>query len=326
MNISIISFNNDESIPDIFLYQILHLLDELGFSTRNQMRRIGFDENFSNWSKNDFDKDRKNRNRTTVLAVDERNVVAGVCQFNFDDLNKEFFIYSSTPSNSFIIKTMNVSTLIVDEAYRKQKIGSMLMNHLKKIAKNEHCATLSLNVLTSNIEALWFYNSHFLRPISTQYLYKTFSFIRHNKIIFDKFGKNALNDKIVISNTIDFYKNEYDYVSRLGLNPQNKIDERSFRFKNKHTYYALDPNENISCIVTMYSSKDSFVSIHALHMKVKSFKSIKELSIFMQSLYTILHKSFGIKNIVFSSSNSVDQKFYESIGFKPYRELRFYRL
>lgn len=326
MNINIISFNNDELIPDIFLYQILHLLDELGFSTINQMKRIGFDENFSNWSKNDFNKDRKSRNRTTILAVDESNAVAGVCQFNFYDLNKEFFDFSSTVSNSFIIKSMNVSTLIVDEVYRKQKIGSMLMNHLKKVAKNEHCTTLSLNVLTSNVEALWFYNSHFLRPISTQYLYKTFSFIRHNKIIFDKFGKNALNDKIVISNTIDFYKDEYDYVSSLGLNPQNKIDERSFRFKNKHVYYALDPNKNISCIVTMYSSKDSFVTIRALHMSVKSFNSIKELSIFMQSLYTILHKSFGIKNIIFSSSNSISQKFYESIGFKPYRELMFYRL
>lgn len=326
MDIKIINFNSDESIPDIFLYQILHLLDELGFSIRNQMRRVGFDENFSNWSKDDFNKDRKSKERTTVLAVDECNVVAGVCQFNIDDLNKEFFTYSSTVSNTPTIKTTNVSALIVDEAYRKQKIGSMLMNHLKKVAKNEHCATLSLNVLTSSIEALWFCNSQFMRPILTQYIYKTFSFIRHSRIIFDRFSKNTLNEKIVISNTIDFYKNEYDYVASLGLNPRNEIDARSFRVKNKHMYYALDLSKNISCIVTIYSAKSSFVTINALYVKDKSFNSIEELSTFMQALYTILHKTFGIKNIIFSSSNSINQNFYESIGFKPYRELMFYRL
>ena len=98
----------------------------------------------------------KDETRPILVSVNENDEVMGYC----------FCIYQQHLNNSVLtdIKTLYIDDLCVDENLRGKHIGKELYNAVVKLAKENGCYNLTLNVWSCNPSALRFYESCGLVP------------------------------------------------------------------------------------------------------------------------------------------------------------------
>lgn len=91
-----------------------------------------------------------------LVAVDENDSVMGYC----------FCVFQQHNDNSVLtdIKTLYIDDLCVDENLRGKHIGKQLYQAAVKLAKENGCYNLTLNVWSCNPSALRFYESMGLKP------------------------------------------------------------------------------------------------------------------------------------------------------------------
>ena len=96
------------------------------------------------------------KERPILVAVDENDSVMGYC----------FCISQQHNDNSVLtdIKTLYIDDLCVDENLRGKHIGKQLYQAAVKLAKENGCYNLTLNVWSCNPSALRFYESMGLKP------------------------------------------------------------------------------------------------------------------------------------------------------------------
>ena len=98
----------------------------------------------------------KDENRPILVSTDENGEVTGYC----------FCIYQQHLNDSVLtdIKTLYIDDLCVDEHLRGKHIGRELYEAAVKLAKENGCYNLTLNVWSCNPSALRFYESCGLVP------------------------------------------------------------------------------------------------------------------------------------------------------------------
>ena len=96
------------------------------------------------------------KERPILVAVDEHDSVMGYC----------FCIFQQHNDNSVLtdIKTLYIDDLCVDENLRGKHVGKQLYQAAVKLAKENGCYNLTLNVWSCNPSALRFYESMGLKP------------------------------------------------------------------------------------------------------------------------------------------------------------------
>lgn len=63
------------------------------------------------------------------------------------------------------VATLYIDDLCVDEGYRGKRIGTLLLEHVTKYAKEAGCYNITLNVWTGNDAAMKFYASSDFTPL-----------------------------------------------------------------------------------------------------------------------------------------------------------------
>ncbi len=98
----------------------------------------------------------KDKNKPILVCVDKDDKVLGYC----------FCIYEQHLNNSVLtdIKTLYIDDLCVDETMRGQNIGKALYEATLKMAKENGCYNVTLNVWSCNPSALRFYEKLGLVP------------------------------------------------------------------------------------------------------------------------------------------------------------------
>ena len=98
----------------------------------------------------------KDTQRPILVSVDEKDEVLGYC----------FCIYQQHKDNSVLtdIKTLYIDDLCVDEKLRGKHIGRELYESAVKLAKDNACYNVTLNVWSCNPSAMRFYESLGLVP------------------------------------------------------------------------------------------------------------------------------------------------------------------
>ena len=98
----------------------------------------------------------KDESRPILVFVDEKDEVLGYC----------FCIYQQHIDNAVLtdVKTLYIDDLCVDETKRGKNIGKQLYEAAVKLAKENGCYNLTLNVWNCNPTALRFYESCGLLP------------------------------------------------------------------------------------------------------------------------------------------------------------------
>ena len=98
----------------------------------------------------------KDKKRPILVATDENDEVMGYC----------FCIFQQHIDNSVLtdIKTLYIEDLCVDENLRGKHIGRQLYDAAVKLARENWCYNLTLNVWSCNPSALRFYESLGLTP------------------------------------------------------------------------------------------------------------------------------------------------------------------
>ena len=98
----------------------------------------------------------KDESRPILVSVDENDDVMGYC----------FCIFQQHIDNSVLtdIKTLYIDDLCVDEKLRGKHIGKELYEAAVKLAKDNDCYNLTLNVWSCNESAMRFYESCGLTP------------------------------------------------------------------------------------------------------------------------------------------------------------------
>ena len=96
------------------------------------------------------------KSRPILVSVDENDNVMGYC----------FCIFQQKVNDSVLtdIKTLYIDDLCVDETLRGKNIGKELYEAAKKLAREEGCYNLTLNVWSCNPSALRFYEKCGLVP------------------------------------------------------------------------------------------------------------------------------------------------------------------
>ena len=97
--------------------------------------------------------------RPILVCVDENDDVMGYC----------FCIYQQHVDHSVLtdIKTLYIDDLCVDETLRGKHIGKKLYEAAVKMAKENGCYNLTLNVWSCNPSAMRFYEAMGLTPQKT---------------------------------------------------------------------------------------------------------------------------------------------------------------
>ena len=98
----------------------------------------------------------KDKSRPILVYADENDEVQGYC----------FCIYQQHENNSILtnIKTLYIDDLCVDENMRGKHIGTALYKAALKLAKDNECYNLTLNVWNCNPSAIKFYEAQGLVP------------------------------------------------------------------------------------------------------------------------------------------------------------------
>ena len=98
----------------------------------------------------------KDETRPILVSTDENDQVMGYC----------FCIYEQHVDHSVLtdIKTLYIDDLCVDQALRGKHVGKELYEAARKLAKDNGCYNLTLNVWSCNTSALRFYEKCGLVP------------------------------------------------------------------------------------------------------------------------------------------------------------------
>lgn len=98
----------------------------------------------------------KDDSRPILVAVDEEDEVVGYC----------FGIFQQQRENAVLtdIKTLYIDDLCVDEGQRGKHIGKALYEAAVRLAKDNDCYNLTLNVWSCNPSAMRFYEAQGLVP------------------------------------------------------------------------------------------------------------------------------------------------------------------
>lgn len=139
----------EKDIPKIS--DLLSQVDIVHHNGRPDIFKIG--EKYSADEIKEIIKDTK---RPILVATDENDCVLGYC----------FCIYQQHIDNSVLtdIKTLYIDDLCVDAALRGKHIGRELYEAAVKLAKDNGCYNVTLNVWSCNQSALKFYESCGLKP------------------------------------------------------------------------------------------------------------------------------------------------------------------
>lgn len=139
----------EKDIPKIS--DLLSQVDIVHHNGRPDIFKIG--EKYSADEIKEIIKDTK---RPILVAIDENDCVLGYC----------FCIYQQHIDNSVLtdIKTLYIDDLCVDAALRGKHIGRELYEAAVKLAKDNGCYNVTLNVWSCNQSALKFYESCGLKP------------------------------------------------------------------------------------------------------------------------------------------------------------------
>ena len=102
---------------------------------------------------------------TVLLAVDETGEIAGAVSYSIMDM-KASIIHP--------FKSLWISDLVIEENHRRQGIGSMLMDKIKQIAKENNVDRIQLNVNVLNSGAIELYEKLGFTPemIKMEYILK----------------------------------------------------------------------------------------------------------------------------------------------------------
>ena len=100
-----------------------------------------------------------------LVAVDDENTMLGAVSYSIMDM-KASIIHP--------FKSLWISDLVIDENHRKQGIGSMLMDKIKQIAKDNNVDRIQLNVNALNNGAIKLYEKLGFTPemIKMEYILK----------------------------------------------------------------------------------------------------------------------------------------------------------
>lgn len=98
----------------------------------------------------------KDEKRPILVSVNQNDDVMGYC----------FCIFQQHTDNSVLtdIKTLYIDDLCVDESLRGKHIGKELYEAAIKLAKENNCYNLTLNVWSCNPSAMRFYEAQGLLP------------------------------------------------------------------------------------------------------------------------------------------------------------------
>ena len=111
-----------------------------------------------------FDKEEFNQNLNNIIVAEINNTVVGVIVYLIKEkLENNYTNYR---------KVLFIDALVVDVNHRKNGIGKILMQEMEKIAKENNCSSIELNVWAFNDEAIKFYEKFGMR-IKTMILEKS---------------------------------------------------------------------------------------------------------------------------------------------------------
>ena len=144
-----IRFATEKDIPKIG--ELLSQVDLVHHNGRPDIFKIG-----RKYSDSELAELMKDENRPILVSTDENGEVTGYC----------FCIYQQHLNDSVLtdIKTLYIDDLCVDEHLRGKHIGRELYEAAVKLAKENGCYNLTLNVWSCNPSALRFYESCGLVP------------------------------------------------------------------------------------------------------------------------------------------------------------------
>lgn len=144
-----IRFATENDIPKIG--ELLSQVDLVHHNGRPDIFKIG-----RKYSDSELAELMKDENRPILVSTDENGEVTGYC----------FCIYQQHLNDSVLtdIKTLYIDDLCVDEHLRGKHIGRELYEAAVKLAKENGCYNLTLNVWSCNPSALRFYESCGLVP------------------------------------------------------------------------------------------------------------------------------------------------------------------
>ena len=144
-----IRFAQEKDIPKI--EDLLVQVDLVHHKGRPDIFKIG-----KKYSHNQLKEILKDSQRPVLVATDEKDNVSGYC----------FCIFQKHTDNSVLtdIKTLYIDDLCVDEFFRGKHIGKELYEAALKLAKENNCYNLTLNVWSCNPSAMKFYKAQGLVP------------------------------------------------------------------------------------------------------------------------------------------------------------------
>lgn len=139
----------EKDIPKI--EELLSQVDLVHHNGRPDIFKIG-----RKYSDSELKELLKDTGRPILVSVDENDEVMGYC----------FCIYQQHTNNSVLtdIKTLYIDDLCVDEKLRGKHIGKELYESAVKLAKENGCYNLTLNVWSCNPSAMRFYEAQGLVP------------------------------------------------------------------------------------------------------------------------------------------------------------------
>jgi len=137
---------------DIFkIMDLLRQVDLVHHNGRPDIFKIG-----TKYSEEELKELLKDKTRPILVSTDENDCVLGYC----------FCIFQEHRDNNVLtdIKTLYIDDLCVDENLRGKHIGKELYEATVKLAKENNCYNLTLNVWSCNPSAMRFYEKMGLVP------------------------------------------------------------------------------------------------------------------------------------------------------------------
>ena len=130
---------------------LLSQVDMVHHNGRPDIFKIG-----KKYSDNELKELLQDSQRPILVAVNQNDEVMGYC----------FCIFKQYNNNSIMtdIKTLYIDDLCVDEKKRGKHIGKKLFEAAIKLAKENNCYNLTLNVWSCNSSAMRFYEAQGLVP------------------------------------------------------------------------------------------------------------------------------------------------------------------
>ncbi|MBO5934216.1 MAG: GNAT family N-acetyltransferase [Clostridia bacterium] len=144
-----IRFAKEKDIPK--MGDLLSQVDLVHHNGRPDIFKIG-----KKYSDSELKELLRDSQRPILVSVDENDDVMGYC----------FCIYQQHTDNSVLtdIKTLYIDDLCVDENLRGKHIGKELYEAAVRLAKDNGCYNLTLNVWSCNQSAMKFYEAQGLLP------------------------------------------------------------------------------------------------------------------------------------------------------------------